>query len=58
MILSAGKIIFSPSDLSGHISCRHPTKLNKDLVLNKISAPIHVYCIYLNRLNTANESQH
>lgn len=39
MKLKQGSIIFSPSDLSNHISCKHITNLNKKALLKEIDKP-------------------
>ncbi len=41
-----GTIIFSPSDLSNHISCKHLTNLNKKALLKEINKPTN----YQNRV--------
>ena len=35
------KIIFSPSDLANHISCKHLTNLNKKAVLGELKKPVY-----------------
>lgn len=46
MKIKYDKIIYSPSDLSAHIGCKHLTQLNKKLAKGKISAP----AVYTNRV--------
>lgn len=41
MKLEHSKIIFSPSDLANHISCRHLTNLNKKAALGELKKPIY-----------------
>lgn len=41
MKLQHSKIIFSPSDLANHISCRHLTNLNKKAALGELKKPIY-----------------
>ena len=35
------KIIFSPSDLANHISCKHLTNLNKKAALGELKKPVY-----------------
>jgi len=41
MKLENNQLIFSPSDLANHISCKHLTKLNKMAALGEIKKPIY-----------------
>ena len=38
---NASHIIFSPSDLSNHLSCKHLTELNKKAVLGLLNRPVY-----------------
>ena len=40
MKIEHNKIIFSPSDLANHISCKHLTNLNKKAALGELKKPV------------------
>jgi uncharacterized protein len=43
MKIEHNKIIFSPSDLANHISCKHLTNLNKKAALGELKKPAYKY---------------